>query len=146
MNHLQKTAASRWQNALASSDTTVLTTIKILLKNDCICFLNHVCNYLCNTIDIMSFMIFHEPVMYDLTKWGLSVTVSVAVVLVISVFPSWQYFILFQRLIEMCNGHSPTPSEIDEIKFLFTLSAQLRKNPHLIYVYMTQVTCIVMLT
>ncbi|KAG8273147.1 hypothetical protein J6590_027485 [Homalodisca vitripennis] len=49
-----------------------------------------------------------------------------------AVFPS------LQRLIEMCNGHCPTPSETDEIKFLFALTAQLRKHPHLVYVYMNQ--------
>lgn len=50
--------------------------------------------------------------------------------------------LLFQRLIEMCSGHFPTPSETDEVKFLFTLSAQLRKNPNLVYIYMTQVTIV----
>ncbi|XP_054273575.1 FHF complex subunit HOOK interacting protein 2A-like [Macrosteles quadrilineatus] len=43
-----------------------------------------------------------------------------------------------QRLIEMCNGLCPTPSEFEEVKFLFSLSAQLRKHPNLVYVYMLQ--------
>lgn len=46
----------------------------------------------------------------------------------------------FQRLVEICNGHSPTPSETEEVKFLFALAAQLRKHPHLVYVYLTQVS------
>uniref|UniRef100_A0A1B6KDU8 FHF complex subunit HOOK-interacting protein C-terminal domain-containing protein n=1 Tax=Graphocephala atropunctata TaxID=36148 RepID=A0A1B6KDU8_9HEMI len=49
-----------------------------------------------------------------------------------AVFPS------LQRTIEMCNGHCPTASEMDEIKYLFALTAQLRKHPHLVYVYTSQ--------
>lgn len=47
-----------------------------------------------------------------------------------SVFPS------LQRLINICDGNHPTASEMDEVKFLFSVAALIRKHPHLIYVFM----------
>uniref|UniRef100_A0A1B6BXJ8 FHF complex subunit HOOK-interacting protein C-terminal domain-containing protein n=1 Tax=Clastoptera arizonana TaxID=38151 RepID=A0A1B6BXJ8_9HEMI len=48
-----------------------------------------------------------------------------------SVFPS------MQRLLSICNGSHLTPSEKEEICYLFTMAAILRKHPHLVHVFVS---------
>lgn len=46
---------------------------------------------------------------------------------------------LVQRLINICDGNHPTASEMDEVKFLFSVAALIRKHPHLVHVFTLKV-------